>query len=66
VNNQLFIGKLHIRKTFIMKPMKVTADQLMCKTCGTVIPKGQTKCPNPRCATNLPLTGKKKTKVVTA
>lgn len=40
-----------------MKTTKITADQLHCHKCGTVIPKGQTKCPNPNCPTNKPIHG---------
>jgi predicted nucleic acid-binding Zn ribbon protein len=43
-----------------MKSIKITSDQLHCPTCGTVIPKGQTKCPNPKCPTKKPLHDKAK------
>jgi predicted nucleic acid-binding Zn ribbon protein len=46
-----------------MKLIKTTSDQLHCKSCGTVIPKGQTKCPNPKCPTNKPLHDKTKTTI---
>lgn len=36
---------------------KITADQLHCPECVTVIPRGQTKCPNPGCRTNKPIHG---------
>jgi len=45
----------------IKKP--ITADQLHCPKCGTVIPKGQTRCPNPNCPTNKPIRGKLGTKI---
>lgn len=48
-----------------MKSIKITSDQLQCPSCGTVIPKGQTKCPNPKCPTNRPLHGKAKSKTTT-
>ena len=40
-----------------MKQSSITADQLHCPSCGTVIPQGQTKCSNPNCPTNKPLKG---------
>jgi hypothetical protein len=46
-----------------MKPLTITADQLHCPSCGTVIPKGQTKCPNPNCPTKKPLHGKNETTI---
>jgi hypothetical protein len=38
-----------------MKKNSITSDQLHCPTCGTVIPQGQTNCPNRNCPTNKPL-----------
>lgn len=40
-----------------MNTPKITADQLHCPECGTIIPRGQTKCPNPGCRTNKPIHG---------
>jgi predicted nucleic acid-binding Zn ribbon protein len=33
----------------------VDFDQIHCPECKTVIPPGQTKCPNPNCPTNKPI-----------
>ncbi len=41
-----------------MQTTKITADQLHCPKCGTVIPQGQTRCPNPNCPTNKSLRDK--------
>lgn len=46
-----------------MKKLTITADLLFCSTCGTKIPQGQSKCPNPNCKTNKPILGKNKTKI---
>jgi len=41
-----------------MKTIKITSEQLHCPECKTIIPLGQTKCPNPNCPTNRPILGK--------
>ncbi len=43
-----------------MKKTTITAGQIHCPSCGTVIPVGQTKCPNPNCPTNKPIHSIKK------
>jgi hypothetical protein len=47
-----------------MKTLSFTSDQLHCPKCGTIIPKGQTQCPNPKCPTNQPIHGIKKNSVI--
>lgn len=39
------------KKQQLMKNLKIIADQLLCTSCGTPIPKGQSKCINPNCPT---------------
>ena len=41
-----------------MNKINVTSDQLHCPQCGTIIPKGHTKCPNPNCPSNKPIYSK--------
>jgi aspartate carbamoyltransferase regulatory subunit len=48
-----------------MKSLKITAEQLHCPSCGTVIPKGHTRCPNPNCPTNKPIHSETGVKVKT-
>ncbi len=52
-----YFRKSIISKTKIepMKKLKIHADQINCPRCGTIIPKGQSKCPNPNCPSNKPL-----------
>jgi predicted nucleic acid-binding Zn ribbon protein len=47
-----------------MKSQKIISEQLHCPVCSTIIPAGQTKCPNPNCPTNKPLRGKLRIKTI--